>query len=110
MEEYNIEKRSVFEQELLISQDLKQKLFDKLNATLLSEDRYYTYKFIDKNCTSMVVDIINNTLNENVIVKKGDTLYRIAKQNKCSIESIKELNKLNGNNLKIGSELQLPIP
>jgi hypothetical protein len=73
IEEYNIEKRSVFEQELLISQDLKQKLFDKLNATLLSEDRYYTYKFIDKNCTSMVVDIINNTLNENVIVKKGDT-------------------------------------
>jgi hypothetical protein len=73
MEEYNIEKRSVFEQELLIPQDLKQKLFDKLNATLLSEDRYYTYKFIDKNCTSMVVDIINNTLNENVIVKKGDT-------------------------------------
>lgn len=73
MEEYNIEKRSVFEQELLISQDLQQKLFDKLNATLLSEDRYYTYKFIDKNCTSMVVDIINNTLNENVIVKKGDT-------------------------------------
>lgn len=73
MEEYNIEKRSVFEQELLISQDLKQKLFDKLNATLLSEDRYYTYKFIDKNCTSMVVDIINNTLNENIIVKKGDT-------------------------------------
>lgn len=44
------------------------------------------------------------------IVKKGDTLYRISKQNKCSIESIKELNKLNGNNLKIGSELQLPIP
>jgi hypothetical protein len=71
--DYNMEKRSVFEQELLISQDLKQKLFDKLNATLLSEDRYYTYKFIDKNCTSMVVEIINNILNENVIVKKGDT-------------------------------------
>lgn len=73
IDEYNTEKRSVFEQELLISQDLKQKLFDKLNATLLSEDRYYTYKFIDKNCTSMVVDIINNTLGGNVIIKKGDT-------------------------------------
>ncbi|KUJ63770.1 hypothetical protein AR687_00855 [Flavobacteriaceae bacterium CRH] len=73
IDEYNTEKRSVFEQELLIPQDLKQKLFDKLNATLLSEDRYYTYKFIDKNCTSMVVDIINSILNENVIVKKGDT-------------------------------------
>ncbi|WP_431243014.1 DUF4105 domain-containing protein [Flavobacterium sp. P21] len=73
MNEYNYEKRSVFEQELLISQDLKQKLFDNLNATLLSEDRYYTYKFIDKNCTSMVVDIINKSLNGNIITKKGDT-------------------------------------
>ena len=73
MNEYNYEKRSVFEQELLIPQDSKQKLFDNLNTTLLSEDRYYTYKFIDKNCTSMVVDIINKSLNENVIVKKGDT-------------------------------------
>jgi hypothetical protein len=73
IEEYNYDKRSVFEQELLISNDLKQKLFDKLNSTLSSEDRYYTYKFIDKNCTSMVVDIINTTLGEDVVVKKGDT-------------------------------------
>ena len=73
MNEYNYEKRSVFEQELLIPQEAKQKLFDNLNTTLLSEDRYYTYKFIDKNCTSMVVDIINKTLNGNVITKKEDT-------------------------------------
>lgn len=71
--DYTYEKRSVFEQELLISQDLKQKLFDNLNTTLASEDRYYTYKFIDKNCTSMVVDIINKTLKGEVIKKKGDT-------------------------------------
>jgi hypothetical protein len=71
--EYNYEKRSVYEQELLIPQDAKQKLFDNLNTTLLSEDRYYTYKFIDKNCTSMVVDIINKSLNKKVITKKEDT-------------------------------------
>ena len=71
--DYTYEKRSIFEQELLISPELKQKLFDKLNATIFSEDRFYTYKFIDKNCTSMVVDVINSTLNENVIVKKGET-------------------------------------
>jgi hypothetical protein len=71
--EYNYDKRSVFEQELLISQNLKQKLFDKLNSTLSSEDRYYTYKFIDKNCTTMVVDIINTTLGGEVLVKKGNT-------------------------------------
>lgn len=71
--EYNYEKRSVYEQELLIDKDQKQKIFDNLNSTLLSEDRYYTYKFIDKNCTSMVVDIINKSLNKIVITKKGDT-------------------------------------
>nr|WP_315223106.1 DUF4105 domain-containing protein [uncultured Flavobacterium sp.] len=71
--DYNNEKRSVYEQELLIPINLKQELFSNLNRTLLSEDRYYTYKFIDKNCTSMVVDIINKTLKSNAIVKKGDT-------------------------------------
>ncbi|MCV9927476.1 DUF4105 domain-containing protein [Flavobacterium sp. LS1R49] len=71
--EYNNEKRSVYEQELDIPENLRQKLFDNLNTTLLSEDRYYTYKFIDKNCTSMVVDIINKSLNGIVITKKGDT-------------------------------------
>ncbi|WP_166921727.1 lipoprotein N-acyltransferase Lnb domain-containing protein [Flavobacterium poyangense] len=73
IDNYTYEKRSVYEQELLITPDLKQKLFDKLNTTLLSEDRFYTYKFIDKNCTSMVVDIINSTLGKNTITKKGDT-------------------------------------
>lgn len=71
--EYTAEKRSIFEQELLIPQELKQKLFDKLNKTIFSEDRFYTYKFIDKNCTSMVVDVINLSLNGNVITKKGET-------------------------------------
>ncbi|MEP6928586.1 MAG: DUF4105 domain-containing protein [Flavobacterium sp.] len=73
IEDYNAEKRSVYEQELLISPDLKQTLFDKLNNALFSEDRYYTYKFIDKNCTSMVVDIINATLGQDALVKKGET-------------------------------------
>lgn len=71
--DYTSEKRSVFEQELLISQESKQKLFDNLNTTLASEDRYYTYKFIDKNCTSMVVDVINKSLDGEIITKKGDT-------------------------------------
>lgn len=71
--DYTTEKRSVFEQELLISQDSKQKLFDNLNATLAPENRYYTYKFIDKNCTSMVADIINKSLDGEVTTKKGDT-------------------------------------
>ena len=73
MNEYAYEQRSVFEQELIIPLALKQKLLDNLNTAMASEERYYTYKFIDKNCTSMVVDLLNKTLGSNVVVKKTDT-------------------------------------
>ena len=71
--QYGYEQRSVYEQELTISRAMKQKLFDNLNTSLASGDSHYTYKFIDKNCTSMVVDIINKTLNTTAIVKNTDT-------------------------------------
>jgi hypothetical protein len=73
MNEYAYEKRSVFEQELIIPLATKQKLLDNLNTALASEERYYTYKFIDKNCTSMVVDMLNKTLGSNLVIKKADT-------------------------------------
>ncbi|MCV2484035.1 DUF4105 domain-containing protein [Flavobacterium sp. SH_e] len=73
LNDYNDDKRSVYEQELLISSALKQTIFDNLNKALFSEERSYTYKFIDKNCTSMVVDVINKSLGQNVITKKEDT-------------------------------------
>jgi hypothetical protein len=71
--QYQYEKRSVYEQELNIPFTLKQKLFDNLNTSLASGESHYTYKFIDKNCTSMVVDIINKTLDTTAIVKNADT-------------------------------------
>jgi hypothetical protein len=71
--QYQYEKRSVYEQQLNIPSSLKQKLFDNLNTSLASGESYYTYKFIDKNCTSMVVDIINKTLDTTAIVKNEDT-------------------------------------
>lgn len=75
---YVSEKRSIYEQELIINQHFKQEIFNNLNTTLLPENRYYTYKFIDKNCTSMVVDIINKSLDQNVIFKESekDKTYR----------------------------------
>ena len=71
--QYSYEKRNVYEQELNISLAYKQKLFDNLNTVVSTDQRFYTYKFIDKNCTSMVVDILNSTLGESIIVKKFDT-------------------------------------
>ena len=73
MNEYQYEKRAVYEQDLNIPLVLKQRLFDNLNTSLASGDSHYTYKFIDKNCTSMVVDIINKTLGTTAIVKNTDT-------------------------------------
>ena len=71
--EYLYLKRSVFEQELNISTALKQQLFENLNASLRSGDSHYTYKFIDKNCTSMLIDIINKTLGSAIIIKRENT-------------------------------------
>lgn len=73
MSQYTYEERSVFEQELILPLSYKQKLFDNLTAVLASSESYYTYKFIDKNCTSMVVDILNKTLESKIISKKLDT-------------------------------------
>ena len=77
-QEYLYEKRSVYEQILNISRNQKQVLFDYLNASLQSEERFYTYKFIDKNCTTMVINAVNKTLGKEVIVKnnKEDKTYR----------------------------------
>lgn len=69
---YTYEKRDVYEQELKISPAQKQRLFALLNESLLLENREYTYKFIDQNCTSMAVDVINKAIGQEIIVKKGN--------------------------------------
>ena len=66
-QEYLYEKRGIDEQVLDLSQDKKQALFDYLNASLQSEERFYTYKFIDKNCTTMVVNTLNKIIGKPII-------------------------------------------
>lgn len=70
--EYNYIQRGVYEQELEIPPVYKQKLFDNLNAVLSSEKSNYTYRFIDQNCTTMVVDILNKTLGDTIIKENLD--------------------------------------
>ncbi|WP_296145949.1 DUF4105 domain-containing protein [uncultured Flavobacterium sp.] len=67
---YRMENRSIYEQTLNLSLDKKQQLSDKLHQNLFSEDRYYTYKFIDKNCTTMVIDKVNEVLGSKIITTK----------------------------------------
>ena len=71
--EYQTDKRKVVEQTLNLPLAKKQELFDALNTSLLSNGRYYTYKFIDSNCTTMIVDKINSLFGKNEIQKVDDT-------------------------------------
>ena len=67
---YKYENRSIYEQELSLSLAQKQKLYQNLNSSLFSDDRFYTYKFIDRNCTTMVIDKINEILEKEIITTK----------------------------------------
>lgn len=76
--EYQQDNRDVFEQELALTAKQKQQLFDKLTKNVFSEERFYRYKFIDKNCTTMAVDKVNEVLNTTKIekIKPYEKSYR----------------------------------
>lgn len=76
--QYHIEKRSVWEQELQLTTAQKSELFSSLTSILQTDERFYTYKFIDRNCTNMAVNMLNTILDKPIIVKRNvdDRTYR----------------------------------
>lgn len=70
--EYKLDQREVIEQTLSLPLIKKQELFDSLNKSLSSDERYYTYKFIDRNCTTMVAEKINGLYGKQEISKVDD--------------------------------------
>jgi len=68
---YQAENREIIEQELDLNPSQINTLFQQLNHSVYSDERFYTYKFIDRNCTTMVVDKINGILGKEYI--KSDT-------------------------------------
>jgi hypothetical protein len=71
--EYQIDEREVIEQTLNLTLAQKQNLFDGLSASLNTSEKFYTYKFIDRNCTTMVADKVNVLLGQAQIRKVDDT-------------------------------------
>ncbi len=76
--QYQLEQREVLEQTLNLNHEKQQQLFEFLNSSLQSEDKFYTYKFIDRNCTTMVMDKLNLILGSEIIKKNGskESTYR----------------------------------
>ena len=67
------------------------------------DKKTYIYKGIKYKAPS------TNTITDNYyIVKKGDTLWDLAKKYNTSVSTLKSLNNLSTNVLKIGQKLKLP--
>lgn len=66
---YHYENRSIYEQTLNISTKKKLALISELEKSISGEGKFYTYKFIDRNCTTKVIDVINEVLNKEIIYK-----------------------------------------
>jgi hypothetical protein len=64
---YKMDNRTIYEQEIALNIEQKNNLYKNLNASLFSDDKFYTYKFIDRNCTTKVIDQLNGVLGEGTI-------------------------------------------
>ena len=69
---YQYYNRDVLEQQLNLSLLQKQQIATELSTTLHSDKRFYTYKFFDRNCTTMVGDIFNKYIPEKISMKNAD--------------------------------------
>lgn len=65
---YTYFNRSINEQYLNLTLEQKQAVFDKIQHQLTTNERFYQYKFIDNNCTTKVVDLLNEVLDEPIAV------------------------------------------
>ncbi len=70
--EYQYDNREVIEQTLNLNFYQKQKIFELLNMSTFDENKFYTYKFIDQNCTTIVANKINETIGNPVLQKVDD--------------------------------------
>ncbi len=73
IQNYQYENRTVYEQKLNLAPEQQQQLINDLVAVLSSDQKFYTYKFIDRNCTTMVAERINSLLKTAISTDIPDT-------------------------------------
>jgi hypothetical protein len=66
---YQIESRSIAEQELQLSCEEKEKLYNALQINALEQNRHYRYDFLFDNCTTRARDIVAKNTSSPVIFK-----------------------------------------
>jgi hypothetical protein len=107
---YQIEKRSVMEQQLNMSCEEKQEFFLAVQNNLKAENKFYKYDFLYDNCTSRVRDLVKKYVKgfqiKKPLIEKGtssrDLLYEYLDKGG------KPWSKL-GIDILLGSKLDEPI-
>jgi hypothetical protein len=69
---YQYYDRDVYEQVLNLTPQQEQKIFNELNDVLASDRKFYTYKFIDRNCTTMAGDVVELGAGTKISNKNSD--------------------------------------
>jgi len=90
---YQYYNRDVYEQFLNVTPQQKQGIANDLNARLIGDNKFYTYKFIHRNCTTMVADILNKYLTHKISLKNEDSglTYRKIIRNKLENHFFEDL-------------------
>jgi len=90
---YQYYNRDVYEQFLNVTPQQKQGIANDLNARLIGNNKFYTYKFIHRNCTTMVADILNKYLTQKISLKNEDSglTYRKIIRNKLENHFFEDL-------------------
>lgn len=75
---YSYKNRTVTEQKIHLSFEEKKVIWDKLWEQLYSDDRYYHYQFIENNCTTKIVDLLqeNTQYTLNTDFESNNKTYR----------------------------------
>lgn len=78
IQEYMRDNRSIYEQKLLLSPSEMNKLFYLLETHYLPENRYYLYDFFFTNCTTKILDLLEETINDPEYFARFDSLHHLS--------------------------------
>ncbi len=80
VQQYQRDKRSVYEQTLNLTQNEKQKIFDFLIWNAKPENRVYRYNFFFDNCATRVRDVVADNIEGGVTFKEEKQSHKTLRQ------------------------------
>ena len=90
-----------------IIQNYKLFEFDKVKKKDLKKYKRAKRKPVSVSVTTKSSTKHKKSSSKSYMVKKGDTLYSIARKNAVSVSTLKKLNKLKNNTISIGQKLKI---